>query len=189
MGTRRCFISVDCAPPIQDAIATFQEPLANVSGVRLVEPTQTHVTLKFLGDVPDRDIDDVGEQLEDAIHATDLTPFPVRYGGIGVFPSYDYISVIWTGVRDGGRPLEILQEAIETRYVASGFDPEDHDEFVPHVTIARMDHGGGKQTVQEFVRTEDPDLGTSTVREVRLKESILRSDGPAYETLLNVPLS
>lgn len=188
MGTRRCFVSVDCPPVVQEGIAAFQERLADVPGVRTVDPAGTHVTLKFLGDVPDEEIESVTALLEEAVAATDLGPFSARYGHLGVFPEFDYISVIWVGVPEGGSAMEALHEAIEERFVAAGYDPEDHEEFTPHVTIARMDHGAGKETVQELVRTEDPDLGGATVEEVRLKESHLRSDGPEYETVAAVGL-
>jgi len=42
--------------------------------------------------------------------------------------------------------------------------------------------------VQETVRERDPDAGTLTVEEVRLTESTLRADGPAYTTLERVEL-
>jgi 2'-5' RNA ligase len=80
-----------------------------------------------------------------------------------------------------------LHEAIEDRTVAMGFDPEDH-EFTPHVTLARMDHAGGKEQVQEAVRSTDPDVGTLAVDEIRLTESVLGSDGPTYRTVGSVSL-
>jgi 2'-5' RNA ligase len=67
-----------------------------------------------------------------------------------------------------------------------GFDPEDH-EFTPHATVARMDHAGGKELVQERVREDDPDVGEFQVEEVRLKESVLESDGPTYSTVERFP--
>lgn len=189
MGTHRCFISVDCPPNVQAAIATFQEKFDDVPGVRLVDPAQTHVTLKFLGEIADDELDQVEELLADAVASADITSFEARFGRLGVFPEYDYISVIWVGVPKGGSAMETVHEAIEARFVDAGYEPEPHDEFTPHVTIARMDHGEGKETVQALLRTEDPDLGGTTVEEVRLKESHLRADGPEYETLSAVRLA
>jgi 2'-5' RNA ligase len=80
-----------------------------------------------------------------------------------------------------------LHEAIEDRAVAAGFDPEDHS-FTPHVTIARMNHGGGTELVREYVETEHPEIGTFTVDAVLWKESTLRSDGPVHSTIERVDL-
>ena len=71
--------------------------------------------------------------------------------------------------------------------VAMGFDPEDH-EFTPHATVARMDHAGGKDLVQDVVRGADPDVGRLAVEELRLTESVLTDAGPEYRTLASVPL-
>jgi len=95
--------------------------------------------------------------------------------------------VVWLGVREGGERMTRLHEAIEDRTVAVGFDPEDH-EFTPHVTLARMDHAGGKATVQRVLDERDPDGGSLDVKEVRLTESTLTPDGPEYETVERFPL-
>jgi 2'-5' RNA ligase len=183
---KRLFVSVDL-DELAEGIRSVQEPLADASGLRLVDPGQAHVTLKFLGDTdPDR-VPALVEELHAAVEDAGVDPFEAEIGGLGVFPSMDYISVVWLGVREGSAELAALQEAIEERTVAMGFDPEDHD-FTPHATVARMDHAGGKEIVQETVRERDPDAGTVAVDEIRLTESVLTSDGPEYSTLEAIPL-
>jgi len=68
-----------------------------------------------------------------------------------------------------------------------GFDEADHD-FTPHVTLARMEHAGGKELVQETVQHRDPDAGTLDVDEIRLTESTLTGEGPEYTTVARIPL-
>jgi len=51
------------------------------------------------------------------------------------------------------------------------------------VTLARMEHAGPKDLVQEYVTGEAPDVGRMRVEEVRLTESTLTPDGPEYETV------
>ncbi|AEM56002.1 2'-5' RNA ligase [Haloarcula hispanica N601] len=184
----RLFVSVDL-DGLEDAIESVQERFDGVSGLRLTDPEQAHITLKFLGDTdPDR-VDDIVTALEGAVEDSGVEPFEAEFGGLGVFPALSYISVVWVGVRDGqgGAELTALHEAVEARTVAMGFDPEDH-EFTPHATIARMDHAGGKETVQDTVKNEDPDVGRLRVEEIRLKESELGPDGPTYRTVESVSL-
>jgi 2'-5' RNA ligase len=95
--------------------------------------------------------------------------------------------VVYLGVTRGGGEMTRLHEAIEAETTAIGFDPEDHD-FTPHVTLARMNHAGGKERVQELVRTRDPTVGTATVEAVRLTESELTRSGPEYATVERFPL-
>jgi len=184
----RLFVSVDLPEALAEDVAALQAELADASGLDFVDPNQTHVTLKFLGDVDGDREGELVDALEAAVDAADVAPFDAELGGLGVFPSLDYISVVWLGVCDGSVELARLHEAIEGEFVEEhGFDPADHD-FTPHVTLARMNHAGGKDRVQDVVRNRHPDVGTMRVTEVRLTESVLSQAGPEYETVHAVEL-
>jgi 2'-5' RNA ligase len=184
--SKRLFVSADLDGLAED-VATVQNLVADASGLNLVDPEQAHVTLKFLGDTdPDR-VPEVVDELEAAVDDAGVGLFEAAFGGLGVFPSLEYISVVWLGVGEGGDELTALHEAIEPRLVELGFDPEDH-EFTPHVTLARMNHAGGKELVQEVVEERDPDAGSLTIEEIRLTESVLAEDGPRYSTLERIEL-
>jgi len=183
---KRLFVSVDL-DGLNEAFADVQDLFADASGLSFTDPEQAHLTLKFLGDTDEDRIPNLVDELETAIDGAGVDPFEAEFGGLGVFPSLDYISVVWVGTREGGDELAALHEAIEDRTTAMGFDPEDH-EFTPHATLARMEHAGGKELVQDRVRTDDPDVGTLDVTEVRLKESVLGPDGPTYSTVERFPL-
>jgi 2'-5' RNA ligase len=178
---KRLFVSVDLDGLAED-VAAVQKRFADASGLRFTDPEQAHVTLKFLGDTDEDRVRSVCEELDAAVRDAGVDPFEMTVSGLGVFPSLDYISVVWVGVDEGSHELTALHEAIEERTVAMGFDAADH-EFTPHATIARMDHARGKELVQERVREDDPAVGRVAVEEVRLKESVLGSDGSTYSTV------
>jgi 2'-5' RNA ligase len=178
----RLFVSVDLPPDLTERVAALQERFADADGLSFTDPAQAHVTLKFLGDVSESECDALTTALEAAVADAGIDPFEAEVGGLGVFPSLAYISVLWVGIREGSAELTALAEAVEDRTTAIGFDPEEH-EFTPHVTLARMEHAGGKDLVQERVSEDGPTVGRFPVKEVRLTESTLTGDGPAYETL------
>jgi 2'-5' RNA ligase len=185
---KRLFVSVDL-DGLADEIRALQRRFEGIDGLRLTDPTQAHVTLKFLGDTdPDR-VPEVVTALETAVDESRVEPFEARFGGLGAFPSLDYISVVWVGVRagHGDGELTALHEAIEDRTIAMGFDAEDHD-FTPHATVARMDHAAGKERVQRLLGDHDPDVGRLRVESVRLTESTLTEDGPVYSTVESISL-
>lgn len=188
VGGMRLFVSVDLDGLAED-VAAVQEPLAEASGLRLTDPEQAHVTLQFLGETdPDR-LPALREALAEAVADSAPDPFEACFGGLGVFPDLEYIRVVWLGVRagHGDARLTRLHEAIAARTVAMGYEPEEH-EFTPHVTLARMDHAGGKEHVQRVVQERDPDVGAMTVEEVRLTRSSRTAEGPVYETVGRFPL-
>lgn len=183
--SRRLFVSVDLNG-LADAVQEAQEPF-RVDGLNPIDPAQAHVTLKFLGDVEESRVNAVEDALSRAVLTANVDPFEAHFAGYGVFPSLDYISVIWLGVEAGSEQLTRLHEAVEREMTDLGFDPEDH-EFTPHVTLARMDHAARKKQVQRIVQEGDPDVGTLRVEEVRLTESTLTSEGPVYDTVAEFPL-
>ena len=183
----RLFISVDLPDRLAEPLADLEDEFVDAEGLSFVDPTQTHVTLKFLGDVDESTVPDLEHELAHGIADCDVEPFTARFAGLGVFPSLEYIRVLWLDVEAGGEELTRIHETVEERTTAMGFDSEEHS-FTPHVTLARMQHAGGKELVQELVREREPVVGEMTVEEVRLTESTLTADGPIYSTVERFPL-
>lgn len=184
--SKRLFVSVSL-DGLAEEIEAVQKQFEGASGLNFTDPEQAHLTLKFLGDTDADRVPTLVEQLEAAVEESGVEPFTAEFGGLGVFPSLDYISVVWLGVRAGGDHLTALHEAIEERTVAMGFDPETHD-FTPHVTLARMNHAGGKELVQRVVKESAPTVGTRHIDGIHLTESTLTADGPEYTTIASLSL-
>jgi len=185
----RLFVSVDLPATLAEPLEAVQTELSDADGIRLTDPTQAHFTLTFLGDTDPERIAEIEAAIETAVDEAGVDPFDCTVEGLGVFPSPDYISVVWAGVREGNGASELtrLHEALETELTALGFEAESHD-FTPHVTLARMDDARGKSLVQEVVREREPTVGTFRVESVRLTESRLTESGPEYRTVAAVDL-
>ncbi|WP_396611041.1 RNA 2',3'-cyclic phosphodiesterase [Haloferax sp. S1W] len=178
----RLFLAIDLPESFAESVASVQELFGDAPSLRFTDPEQAHVTMKFLGETPSDRVPEIEAAVEDALDAAGVDPFDATVGGLGVFPSLDYIRVIWTGVQDGGEEMTRLHEALERETTALGFDEETH-EFTPHITLARMEDARGKGRVREVVEGEAPRIGTFRVRELRLKKSELGPSGPVYETV------
>lgn len=183
----RLFFAVDLPDSLADAFAEVQDRFRDADGLRFTDPAQAHLTLKFLGEAGEDELASVEEAGESAVAAADVAPFDVEVGGLGVFPSEEYVSVLWAGVRDGSDELTRLHEALEAETTALGFDAESHA-FTPHLTLARMSDGRGKRLVVDGVRDRDPTVGRFEATAVELKSSTPTADGPEYETVARFPL-
>ena len=185
----RLFVSVDLPSRITDPLAELQDEFSEAAGIRLTDTSQAHVTLKFLGETDPERVDEIESAIQHAVDESAVGPFECTIEGLGVFPSLDYISVVWAGVRDegGAAALGRLHDALETEPTALGFDEASHA-FTPHVTLGRMDDARGKSVVQEAVRQTNRAVGTFQVEHVRLTESRLTDEGPSYETVSEVDL-
>lgn len=176
-NTIRTFIAVDLPDELRAKIKNIQMELGSFK-LRFVDPGIIHVTMKFLGDVSQDRIDDIKSALDQI-----KTPcFDVHVHGIGVFPKPNYIRVVWVGLEGG---LQELHREIESLLQPLGF-PRERKGFKSHATIARV------KTLPPAKRTKlnatlskfsDIDIGSFTVKEVKLKKSTLTPKGPIYEDL------
>jgi 2'-5' RNA ligase len=180
----RLFVRVDV--DARDAIADVQAPLSGLSGLRLTDPADAHVTMKFLGE-GDHDLDALSDAIREAIETAGTGSFEATLEGVGAFPSREYIRVVWLGVGRGAEPLTELHRGLEAETTALDYAAADH-EFTPHVTLARMEHAAAKADVQRFLRERVPEIGPLSVEALELTESVLSADGPDYRTVARFEL-
>ncbi len=178
----RLFVSVDLPPDLEPKVRDLQSYLRGTrADLRFTKPEQAHLTMKFIGDTPESSLKEVKESIDEASEA--VGPFRVELGGTGVFPSRDYVSVVWAGVREGVEELTLLHESLEESLVGRGLADEAEHDYVPHVTLARMNSGRGRTEVLGFVdEHDDVTLGSFEASGLRLKSSVLRDDGSVHTT-------
>lgn len=183
----RLFVSVDLSPDLAEPVRTIQEQFDEIPSITLVDPTQVHLTLKFIGDTDPNEVSTIETTIREGLSKLNIQPFKINIEGLGVFPSPDYIQVLWLGVTRGSEELTKLHSSLDSSLSDIGVDPEPHD-FTPHVTIGRMQDARGKSTVQELLDSTSPHIGTMEVDDIRLKKSELTPSGPNYTTVTTFPL-
>ncbi len=175
----RTFIAVELPKQFIPEIERIESVL-DTPGIKLVEPAQVHITLKFLGDI----LEDKVEPIASALSQINCKPFEARIKGVGIFPKLAYIRVIWLGA-DGN--FEALHSEVER--VLSPFKFEKEDKFLPHATLARVKQLREKATLLEKIKElENIELGAMNVESIALKKSTLMPKGPIYETLREIKL-
>jgi len=180
----RVFIGIDIDEAVRQKLVAAQEQLqATGAQLKLVEPPNVHVTMKFLGEVPEDKIGAIAEALRKAAAATGQ--FDIGVKGIGVFPNLRYIRVVWAGVAEGRDEVIGLQQGIDRELGPLGFRPER--DFVPHLTIARVKTAKQKERLAAFIKEmAGTEFGTTRAQAVELKQSTLTQKGPIYTTLARV---
>ena len=175
----RTFIAVELPERFVPEIEKI-ESILDTPGIKLVEPKQVHITMKFLGDIPE----DKVEPIASALSQVNCKPFEAKIKGVGVFPKPAYIKVIWLGAEGN---FETLHSEVER--VLALFNFEKDDKFSPHATLARVKALKEKAALLEKIKKlENVDLGTMNVESLTLKKSTLTPQGPIYETLREIKL-
>lgn len=183
----RAFVGIDIDEAVRQKLVAVQEQLqATGAQLKLVEPPNIHVTMKFLGEVPEDKVSAIAEALKRAAAGTGK--FDIRVRGIGVFPNLRYIRVVWAGVAEGRDEVIGLHQKIDRELQPLGFRP-DRD-FVPHLTIARIKTAKQKERLAAFIKEmTDSEFGVTGAQAVELKQSTLTPKGPIYSTLARIELS
>jgi 2'-5' RNA ligase len=188
-STTRTFIAVAVPDPLGQKLTRLQTLLApDLSDTRWATTPPFHITLAFLGDVEQGDLNDVCRATVAAVSA--LQPFDLRLEGLGTFPDPIRPRVVWVGATDAGlAPLESMQKEVVKAVRSVGYPPQD-DRFHPHVTLGRLKPG----------RRPSPDMtpllkhyrlwaaGSFTIEEAIVFASTSTPDGPVYAPLVRAPL-
>jgi len=180
----RSFIAIPCPDELKNKIVELQEQIKNSGKIKLVERENIHLTLKFLGDVPENEIKEIIEILDLISKDENNKKFKINLCGAGAFPDENYIKILWIGVSSGSEEILNLHRQID--FQLKSLDFKKDKKFHPHFTIARV----------KFLKTEDKkevqrvlseNSGTSfcefEVCGFKLMRSELNSSGPIYSVV------
>ncbi|MEM1930909.1 MAG: RNA 2',3'-cyclic phosphodiesterase [Sulfolobales archaeon] len=160
-------------------IIEFRDAVTSCSidgGIKPVEGENIHITLRFIGEVPESYLTRIVECLR---VVENFKKFHISIHGVGAFPSTARPRVLWVGVKDGAEVLKAIRNSFEG--CIKTISKEDHGEFVPHITVARIKGRFRQDCLATYLKKyEFADFGVSSVTQVKLKRSQLTPKGPIY---------
>jgi len=187
----RSFIAIELPDEVNKALAELQARLRTERqpGVKWVDPYGIHLTLKFLGNIAASQISAITGTVEEA--GRDLSPFTLEISGLGVFPNFKRVRVVWVGMGGDISQLKLLQQRIESNLVPLGFARESRP-FAPHLTLARVKERASPAEQQRFGQLiADTRLETTpqfTVHSISLMRSQLTTEGAIYHQIGTISL-
>ena len=192
----RVFVAIDIDESVRTRIATFIQGVAGFApDARWVRPESLHVTLKFIGEKSESEVEAIKKSLAEVKGES----MDILFRGHGFFPTQRSPRVFWIGVEAGPR-LEALAAAVDDATASLGL-PREGRPFGPHLTLARGGGGSGNPRRQKddkpnsgFQRLQEklsampsPHFGTVRAREFSLYLSHLGRGGSKYEKLASFP--
>lgn len=187
----RTFVAIELDAPLRNALAQVQADLRNrlqkAMGpdvrIQWVKPDSVHLTLKFLGDIPEERVPEIEAALA---HVTGAhARCTVDVGGLGAFPDARAPRVLWVGLSSQVEGLTRLAVAVERALVALGFAPEPKP-FNPHLTLARIKERSrdiGRALAADHMLEQTAPIGTVAVNAIALMKSELKPSGAVYTRL------
>jgi 2'-5' RNA ligase len=193
----RIFVALDIDDAVRRRIARFLDGVREFApDARWVRSESLHVTLKFIGERSEADVD----KIKGALAEISAEAFEIAFRGHGFFPSMRSPRVFWIG-SEGGAKLTALAANVDETLARLDIPKEEHA-FNAHLTLAR---GGGRsgsprgrrgdreklgfQRLQEkLTALPVPEFGTMTAREFFLYQSQLGRGGSKYTKLAKFAL-
>ena len=169
----RIFISVDVPENLGDALVKIQEQLKMPDlNAKFVEKHNFHLTLKFIGEKTDEQVQIIKEKLKQVKHRK----FKAHFGSLGVFPSVNYVRVIWLS-------LEPKQEFQKISSQINALLPFGDKRFTSHVTLARVRMIKDKEALKKKLQEIKIPKMEFNVEKFKLKKSTVMRTGPVYHDL------
>ncbi len=182
----RLFVALDLPDEVRAGLVAWGERQLSDPALRPVRAESLHITLCFLGYLPEKRIDEIAA----IVRGRPPEPVPLRFDPL-------------PGGKPGGRPrlyaLDVhspaaveVQAGLEAELIAArAYEPERRP-FRPHVTLARVRpvRGTRKPRPVERAPGELPQALVHTFDSVRiaLYRSNLRPSGAQYVSLANLDL-
>jgi len=182
----RLFIALELSESTRTQLTQFQKEIRSIlKTVSWVKPGSMHLTLKFLGEVPEEQIPAIGEALDKSLEG--ISAFDLEVRGSGVFPNWSGPRVLWAGIAQGEPAVKTMAERIKNGMEPLGFKKEPYP-FVPHLTLGRVKGrlGGEKERAEKiFWEKKGLHFGIQHVSEVILMQSTLTPQGAVYKKIKN----
>jgi RNA 2',3'-cyclic 3'-phosphodiesterase len=170
----RLFIAFSVTEEIKSYLLSLKDNVPkDIAKIRWV--SQIHLTLKFLGEVPENKIPLIKEHLS----KVRFEEFKIELSPVGFFPNENYIRVIWVGLTPQDRIIE-LQKKVDFS-LSSLFDKEK--DFMPHITLGRVSFIREKEKFVKLLKGIEIKKLSCTVNSFRLIQSTLTPEGPVYQEL------
>ena len=184
---KRLFVAIKIKPEDQLSFAyrKIKDDLL-ADNIKWVNENNLHITLKFLGDTPDKDVPLIARNLKKSMEGTGR--FDFRIEGFGYFGNSRFPRVLWLGIEDGGQ-LQQLYTQINKGLENFG-SPEKSLVFKPHLTIGRIKEFKNMTKLFELEAEFTGEIfQTAPVNEIILYESFLKPTGPVYKVVEKFELS
>jgi len=176
----RAFLSLNLEDSIKFRIAEIQKELQTKLGGHLIKwenPEKFHLTVRFLGDVKENDVENLKDELEKI--NWDFESLKFTSNGIGFFPNARKPNVVFIGLDEEGSGSKKLVDNIDKVITEYGIQPDNR--FVAHITLGRFRKENRKSVDEHYlVRFESFNVVFDSFY---LMQSVLDFKGSKYYTV------
>ena len=168
----RLFVAVELPEEIKTRLLNVQ---SLISGLKWTPVANLHLTLRFIGQVPQNR----AASLQQALYRVKAASFRLHVAGLGLFQQRGG-SILWAGV-EKEPTLMHLKRLVDEELWASGALCADEKMYSPHVTLSRLKKPISPQLKNLVQENAAAHFGTTDVSDFVLFRSLLRPSGAIHE--------
>lgn len=186
----RSFIAIELKDDetIEKIISFNQRLKQNQPKIKIVEPVNLHMTMKFLGNIPETQAPKIYSILQEEINDKLFHGKNLEYNlkGVGQFNRF---SVLWIKLLGNIQFLQNIKDSLEDfLFNKLKIERDKRTKFKPHLTIGRLKKDKINYKTFDILKNlisenKDLEFGVFTINQVKLKKSQLTSKGPIYTDL------
>jgi len=176
----RLFVALEIPSTVRANLADLLKSLHAVSPqMRWVRLQNLHVTLKFIGEVPEARLAAIRAGLA---QVRSEGPVTLNFRGLGFFPGEKHPRVFWAGIAASPN-LKTLAVVIDEVMEMLGV-PREQRPFSPHLTLARFEPPRLPEQLRAVIQQAiGHDFGSLRTNQFHLIESKLKPSGAEYTTV------
>ncbi len=169
----RCFIALDLPREAINYIEELQKLLEekNLFVGKFTESENIHLTLKFLGEIDEKQVEKVKERLREV----KMQSFEAELEEIGIFFK-KFIKIIWIKLKNAEKLQKQIDEVLKDLFPVE-------QRFMSHITIARVKKVSDRKKLMEYIKNIKVKKIKFKVERFFLKKSELSPEGPVYEDI------
>jgi 2'-5' RNA ligase len=185
MSGVRCFVGIALPDDLRDRLVEARNAICEADpswrDEKWVARDNLHVTLNFLGSVPQADLEPVVDALSGAFSRAE--PFDLAFDGIAAIPAPRRAAMLWASFADGSRGFGRCVRLVDASVLDLAIESETREPRA-HATLARArrPHAVDSSALEVATRIVGPATSVS-VASATLFSSRQTSSGPSYETI------
>jgi len=174
----RLFVALEIPDEVKNNIYTILKSVPEYSAEFKWEPKEKfHLTLKFIGDVPEESLEDIISEIE---FVKDYSAFNCTISKFGFFFRDNNPVILWCNFETDDK-INSLVNNLNTRLIKFGID-EDKRKFKGHLTLLRIKKSVNENFIKSFkeFKFEPIRFDCNTIT---LVQSFLNPSGSEYKIL------
>lgn len=182
----RIFIGIKLDDAVLEKIEKFLKPLKKIpTPIKWTKLKNLHVTIKFIGDIPDEQYPQIEELLSNAGFNTG--EINLKITGCGKFGKGHNLDILWIGI-DKNDKVEKMYNKIE-KTLENGGIPRERHKFRPHITVARNKKSFNFNSFFKIIdENREHFISGLKITHFQVYKSQLTPEGPIYSILKEIPL-